>query len=325
MTAEKKSFRIGVVLSTGDLRGVFAHIGFLQALEELKIPYQAMAGSSAGALVSSVVASGRTPTEAARRLEELCVSDYWKKDSFFKILYKLLLKRGRAYTGFVSTDRLVITLGSLLKVKTFEQCPIPLYIVATNITKGAKEVFHSGEIATPAVASAAIPVLFKAVRIGENYYVDGGVFDLTPRTAICCSEKLDVLIVNQIVKRHDCQVWDNSFMLERWSMATLVERVVEAIYENDRYGGVEGISLCPCPCQSRVLTLKPHIDPLDRLNPQEGKRLMLQGYEETLRLLPPLLEKISGIKDQEFSFGRFFCEQNDTRQHKERYGVKKPG
>lgn len=95
-----------------------------------------MAGSSAGALVSSVVASGRTPTEAAGRLEELLVSDYWKKDSFFKILYKLLLKRGRGYTGFVSTDRLIKTLFSLLKVKTFEQCPIPLYIVATNITKG---------------------------------------------------------------------------------------------------------------------------------------------------------------------------------------------
>jgi predicted acylesterase/phospholipase RssA len=299
--------RWGVVLSTGDLRGIFAHAGFLLALEELEIFYKAMAGSSAGALVSSIVASGRNPKEAAEWLQDLRVKDYWQKDSIITILYRLLIRAGRGYTGIVSTDRLERIVSDLLKVKNFEDCPIPLYIVATNITKGIKEVFHTGEIAPYAVASAAIPVLFKAKRIGDSYYIDGGVFDLSPRSAICCRENLDVLIVNQIEKSQDRLHWNNSFMSKKWSLMHLVGRMIEAIYENERFGGEEGISRCPGGCGARILTLKPKIDSLDRLKPQEGKKLLQQGYEETLRLLPSMIEKLTKQAPERFPIAKFHC------------------
>jgi NTE family protein len=212
--AVTKSARLGVVLSTGNLRGVFAHVGFLLALEKLGISYHALAGSSAGALISAVVASGRTPREALEWLMDSCLTEYWKKDSFLKILYWLLIRRGRSYTGFISTDLMEKTLRDMLRVRTFEECPTPLYIVAANITKGVKEIFHSGEIAPAAVASAPIPILFKARRIGEDYYVDVGVFELTPRTAVCCREGLDALIVNQIVMSREHSLLDNSFLQE---------------------------------------------------------------------------------------------------------------
>jgi predicted acylesterase/phospholipase RssA len=284
--------RVGVVLSTGDLRGVFAHTGFLLALEELGIPYQAMAGSSAGAIVAAIVGSGKPVREFAEWLNSLKVEDYWQKDSPWTMLYHLIVKAGRGYTGLVSTDRLENTIDGLLKAKTFEACPIPVYLVATNITKGAKEVFHSGELAPRAVASAAIPALMKAKRIGESYYVDGGIYELTPRSTICCREKIDILIVNHIPSSFDRVKGDNRFLQERWSLMHLVGRVLDAIYEQEIVEEGKEIVACPCGCAAKIITLAPRLDSMDRLKPQEGGRLLRQGHEETLRLLPPLLKRL---------------------------------
>lgn len=300
--------RIGVVLSTGDLRGVFAHTGFLLALEELGIAYQAMAGSSAGAIVAAIIASGKSVKEFAEWLNGLKVEDYWQKDSLWIILYHLIVKAGRGYTGIVATDQLEATIANLLKAKTFESSPIPVYLTATNITKGAKEVFHAGELAPRAVASAAIPALMKAKRIGENYYVDGGVFELTPRSAICCRERLDVLIVNQIPSNVDRVKGDNRFLQERWSLMHLVGRVLDAIYESEMAAGKDEIAACPCGCTATILTLAPQLDSMDRLKPEEGVRLLRQGYEETLRVLPGLLERLAAPPVQPVPKGTMSCD-----------------
>jgi len=300
--------RIGIVLSTGDLRGVFAHAGFLSALEDMEIAYQALAGSSAGAIVAGIVGSGMPVKEFSEWLKDLKVSHYWQRDSTLAILYNVIVKGGRGYTGIVSTDRLEKSIKGLLKAKTFEDCPVPLYLVATNLSKRTKEVFHSGEIAPRAVASAAIPVLVKAKRIDDSYYVDGGVYELTPRSAICCREKLDVLIVNEIQTALDRSKGENQFLQERWSLVPLVGRILDAIYEKDRGGGRNEITACPCGCAAKIITLAPLLDPMDRLQPQEGMRVLHQGYEETLRLLPPLLKELSGSKGQPISSEIFPCD-----------------
>ncbi len=300
--------RVGVVLSTGDLRGVFAHTGFLLALEELGISYQAMAGSSAGAIVAAIVASGKGVREFADWLGGLRVEDYWQPDSVLTILYNLIVKAGRGYTGIVSTDRLERTIASLLKAKTFESCPIPVYLVATNITKGSKEVFHSGEIAPRAVASAAIPALLKAKRIGESYYVDGGVYEFTPRSAICCREKLDLLIVNEIRTSLDRSKGDNRFLRERWSLLNLIGRVLDALYEKETVEGQGGITRCPCGCKASIITLAPRLDPMDRLEPEDGTRLLRQGEEETLRMLPLLTKRVPEQSLQPISKGKSSCD-----------------
>jgi predicted acylesterase/phospholipase RssA len=283
---------VGVVLSTGDLRGVFAHTGFLLALEKLGISYQAIAGSSAGAVVAAIVASGRSVEDFADWLKSLKVEDYWEADSLLTILYHLTLKAGRGYTGIVSTNRLEKTIAHILKARFFEACPVSLYLIATNLTTGLKEVFHSGEIAPRAAASIAIPTLFKAKRIGDCYYVDGGIYEFTPKSAICCKENLNLLIVNQIKTTLDHIKGDNRFLQEKWSLVTLVGRVLDALYEKERVESEGNMTLCPCGCEARIVTLAPQIDPLDRLEPQKGIQLIQQGYQETLRLLPLLLKKL---------------------------------
>ena len=288
--------RVGVILSTGDLRGVFAHAGFLLALDELGISCQAMAGSSAGAIVAAIVASGTSVKEFAEWLKGLKVKHYWQPDSVFAILYNMIVKSGRGYTGIVSTNRLEETITGLLKARTFESCPISLYLVATNLTKSVKEVFHTGEIAPRAVASAAIPALFKAKRIGESYYVDGGVFEITPNSAVCCKEQLDTLIVNRIKTGLDRVRGDNQFLDEPWSLVQLTGRILNAIYERDEVTDESQTVPCPCGCKASILTIVPRISPIHRLEPERGTDLIREGYEETLRLLPPLLKQLPGGK-----------------------------
>jgi len=58
VSEKDRSIRIGVVLSSGGGRGVYAHTGFLSALEELGIEITVISGCSAGALVGGVYASG---------------------------------------------------------------------------------------------------------------------------------------------------------------------------------------------------------------------------------------------------------------------------
>ena len=300
--------RVGVVLSTGDLRGVFAHTGFLMALEKLGISYQAIAGSSAGAVVAAIVGSGRSVEEFSDWLKALKVEDYWEADSLLTILYHLVIKAGRGYTGIVSTNRLEKTIASIVKTKVFEACPVSLYLIATNLTTGLKEVFHSGEIAPRAAASIAIPTLFKAKRIGDCYYVDGGVYEFTPKSAICCKENLNVLLVNQIKTTLDHIKGDNRFLQEKWSLVPLLGRVLDALYEKERVEREGNMTLCPCGCEARIVTLAPQIDPLDRLEPEKGMQLVQQGYDETLRLLPSLLKKLDEHPINPAPEGRISCD-----------------
>jgi NTE family protein len=67
--------------------------------------------------------------------------------------------------------------AELLRDTTFEDLRIPLYVVAANISRATREVFHTGHVAVPVLASSAIPGIFPPVHIGGNVYVDGGALD----------------------------------------------------------------------------------------------------------------------------------------------------
>jgi NTE family protein len=67
--------------------------------------------------------------------------------------------------------------AELLRDTTFEDLRIPLYVPAANLTRATREVFHTGPLALPVMASSAIPGIFPPVHINGNIYVDGGALD----------------------------------------------------------------------------------------------------------------------------------------------------
>ena len=87
--------RIGVVLSSGGTRGVYAHTGFLIALERLGIPVAAATGSSAGAVVGGMAASGTDLRAWSETIAHIAPARFWRPDPVAYVLWQFLIRRGQ--------------------------------------------------------------------------------------------------------------------------------------------------------------------------------------------------------------------------------------
>lgn len=162
MTNDKK---IGLCLSGGGARG-FAHLGVLQAFNELGISIAKISGSSAGAFAAFFHAAGYSPRES---MEIILRRRFWSYAA---------LRPGKL--GFMSLSKTGEILKKLHPPNSFESLKIPIAVCATNISKGVPEYFMKGELNSPVVASAAVPVLFKPVKINGDLYLDGGLSNNLP-------------------------------------------------------------------------------------------------------------------------------------------------
>jgi len=167
--AKAKKYKTALVLSGGGARGL-AHLGVIKALNEKDIFPDVIAGASAGALVATLYADGYTPDE---------IMAFFKEKELLKYVEIIIPK-----TSLVKMTGIIKMLNKYLRAKTFEELKIPVFIAASNISKGQIEYFSQGELLKPLVASASIPVLFNPVKINDDYYVDGGLLDNFPIKAI---------------------------------------------------------------------------------------------------------------------------------------------
>jgi len=157
----KSPVRIGLALGGGFARGI-AHAGILQVFEQYRIPIHCITGVSAGAIAAAAFASGATSEEIARAGCSMRFADVGA------------LRLGRL--GFVGSQRMNGFLAGLLKTSRFEQMPIPLGIVATDLTSGEPVGFSgAGGVFDPIRASCAFPGLFQPVRLGGRLLVDGAM------------------------------------------------------------------------------------------------------------------------------------------------------
>lgn len=157
--------RVGLALGGGAARG-FAHIGVIQVLEENGIKVDLVAGTSAGSLVASLYASGKS----GREMQTL--SDTMDEGAITDWSFPLRgLIRGEALARFIRDK----TGG-----KNIEQMAVPLGIVATDLSDGSSILFRSGDTGTAVRASSAVPAVFQPVRIGQREFVDGGLVSPVP-------------------------------------------------------------------------------------------------------------------------------------------------
>ncbi len=93
----------------------------------------------------------------------------------------------------VASKQLCLSNGAILSelaerhipVDDFSATQVPLYITATNLSRGRKVTFHEGPISRAVLASTALPGIFCPVEIDGDIYVDGGVLaNLDLETAI---------------------------------------------------------------------------------------------------------------------------------------------
>ena len=163
---------VALVLSGGSARG-FAHVGVLKVLEENGLEPDFIVGSSAGALVGALYASGMPVDDVDEALAGLEMSDLGS------VLWPRLGVIPGAL-GFVSGDKLKKYVKSRLPMPLIESFPHGFAAVATDVDTGEPIAFNTGDAATAIEASMAVPVVYAPVSIGGRRFVDGQVASPVP-------------------------------------------------------------------------------------------------------------------------------------------------
>ncbi len=283
--------RIGFVLSSGGVRGVFAHTGFLLALDKLNFPIVAGAGCSAGAIVGGIVASGTDVNDWATRLATVTRKQFWTPDSLWRFLWNMTVRRGRGYTGLSDTAASLEFCRQNLTAQTFEECRYPFYTVAVSLARGEKVVFSTGELAPRMVASAAMPILYRPIKIDGDLFCDGALIDLAPMDAICCKQSLDVVIVHHTSQRYDVSELRN-VLQKPWSMIELLNRMF--YHRRPWYLSDDRLSFhkCPCGCNATIVVLEPELPPLKWPLIEGGARIQAEAKQQTMSLLQPHIKDL---------------------------------
>ncbi|PJA25359.1 MAG: hypothetical protein COX57_03675 [Alphaproteobacteria bacterium CG_4_10_14_0_2_um_filter_63_37] len=196
---------IGLVLGGGGARGA-AHVGVLKVLESLHIPIDYVAGTSFGAIVGGLYASGLSPEQIEALMQSVDWGDALRDASPRNDLTFRRKEDDRAYQvgatlgfhndGIPALPRGLIEgqrLGFLLKKfalhtayrQDFNQLPIPFRAVAVDLVSGKPVVLDHGDLATAMRASMSIPGLISPVPWVEEdgtrmLLIDGGIDNNLP-------------------------------------------------------------------------------------------------------------------------------------------------
>jgi len=196
-TIKQTKPKIGLVLSGGGAKG-FAHIGVLKVLDKAGVKIDYIGGTSMGAVVGGLYASGYSATQIDSifyntNFDEL-LQDYIPRSSksFYEKKNDEMYAVSLPFRKFKITIPVALSKGmynySLLSklthnvrhVRDFSKLPIPFICIATDIEKGEEVVLKSGYLAQAMLASSAFPSLFYPVEIDGKLLVDGGVTNNYP-------------------------------------------------------------------------------------------------------------------------------------------------
>lgn len=225
---EGRAPAIGLALGGGFARGV-AHIGVLKVLEEEKIPLRCLAGTSVGALMGAIYASGIS----VREMEKIAALVR------FKDFARWTLSRN----GLASNDRMIPFLEKVLKVHTFEELKIPLAVVATDFNSGEAVVFRSGPLIPAIRASCAYPGIFLPVEVNGRLMVDGLLAYSVPTPPLrqmgaerVIASHLKASWVGRNGPRHVLEIIGQCFSIAQTKMCSEWKAAADVILEPDVRG-----------------------------------------------------------------------------------------
>jgi len=189
--------KIGLVLSGGGAKGL-AHIGVLKVIDSLGIKVDYIGGTSMGAIVGGLYASGYNAEQLdsifSRIDVDALLQDYTPRESksFYEKrndeIYALTLPFNKFKLGLPSglskglyNFNLISSLTQQVShIRDFDQLPIPFLCIATDAETGEKVVLDSGVLAQNMIASGALPTLYSPVEMNGRLLIDGGVVDNYP-------------------------------------------------------------------------------------------------------------------------------------------------
>lgn len=173
--------RIGLALGGGGARGI-AHIPYIQALDALGLKPHIISGTSIGAIVGGLYASGMSGQGLEKLLKSMGFKELTQLVDLALLSDRALIK-GKGIEDFLQEQ---------IGTSRFEDLDIPLKIVATDFWNRTPVVFQSGELITAIRASISLPAVFEPVTHEGRVLVDGGALNPVPYDII--RDECDILI-----------------------------------------------------------------------------------------------------------------------------------
>jgi NTE family protein len=156
---------IGIALSGGGARGI-AHLGVLQAIDELGIEISEISGTSFGAVAGAFYACGIAPYQALKLVQKT------------KLIF--FIRPAISKTGLLKVEKLNDLFAKYLPVDSFQKLNKKLTVNATDIKRGEAMFFDSGDLIPAILASCCMPVIFDPIVIDGVAYIDGGILNNLP-------------------------------------------------------------------------------------------------------------------------------------------------
>jgi NTE family protein len=253
--------KLGVALSGGGARGA-AHTGVLRVLTQAGIRIHCIAGTSSGAIVGAFHAAGVPPERQLRFAQRL----RWRSLRMIGIP-----KMGLFHTGELEKF-LIETLGDI----RFDELEIPLGVVATDFRTAQSVIFREGRVAPAVAASAAIPIVFSPVMLGDMVLVDGGLSDNLP-SGLARTMGADVVLGVSVLS-----VFDEARRYQTFFDIAL--GTMDLMSRTSNETGSAGCDLCIAPLRG----------PRSPSDLARAPAMTAEGEAAMLRALPRLKQLLSG-------------------------------
>ena len=219
------SQKVAVILSGGASKGG-AHIGVLRALEEQHIPISFIAGTSVGAIIGGLYASGYTPDE----IEKLISSEEFQRNASGLMYdeYVYYYRREEPNATWISLDlnpkkkltsSLPVSLRSPFMIDfrfmeifsppnavaggDFDKLFIPFRCVVADIDSSSAVIIKKGDLSSAIRASMSIPFVYNPVVLNNKVMYDGGMYNNFPTNVAADDFKADVIIGSRVAERYD--------------------------------------------------------------------------------------------------------------------------
>lgn len=262
---------LGLVLGGGGARG-FAHAGFFQALEEAGVVVDSVGGTSMGALVGALIASGRTAAEVNKAL-----ASSFKKGLPFKLTDYWIPKY-----GFVKSKAVDEVYRSAFGDLLIEDQPIPFFAVSCNLTTGNQFLFERGPLWKAVRASTSIPVFFEPFMAGRHVMVDGALVNNVPVDCMRARGARKVLTVDVGLEADITAHMVDESSIQMPTMMKSLMRVIEL-------GGIEKSR------QAKVISdvyVQPAIEKIGLMEFERREEIVGLGYQAGLKAIPDILPLI---------------------------------
>jgi len=282
--AEEAHPKIGVALSGGGARGL-AHLGVLEALEELQVPIDYLAGTSMGGIIGGLYASGLSLKELRKAVlteidwdkvfnskayrEQLTFREKRNQRRFFQIEIGLGKNGLTAPAGFIGGQSLLMELKRLtrnISIDDFSKLPIPFKAVATDLRTAEPYVLEKGDLALALRASMAVPFAFAPVEIDGHLLADGNILNNLPVDVVRAMGAEVVIAVNISTPLSDIDTSSSFFTVTKQAItAALIQNTRRALQQAD-------------------LIITPALDQYNTTDFKKAAELIEEGYRTVMKM-----------------------------------------